>query len=129
MLTTDALLEELGVGDVPRILVEQGRPARVDGAVALGRRGNACACARGRPRPWARASGARRPHDAPPARPLVEAIATALRERWENAAKPPPVRDDLPVREMLPWETQPPESADTLDALLLAAGRRRKHAP
>ena len=62
-------------------------------------------------------------------RPLVEAIATALRERWENAAKPPPVRDDLPVREMLPWETQPPESADTLDALLLAAGRRRKHAP
>ncbi|MBK6696317.1 MAG: GTPase HflX [Myxococcales bacterium] len=125
MLTTDALLEELGVGDVPRILVFN----KVDRLESTERLLLAGAATRARAPVKAEAVVQVSARDRTTTRPLVEAIATALRERWENAAKPPPARDDLPVREMLPWETQAPESADTLDALLLAAGRRRKHAP
>lgn len=146
--TTVGLLDELGLGDIPRILV-YNKVDRLTPAETLLLR---------RPRSvGGEADGATRTLlvsalERETTRGLVDAIAALLAERWERAAKPPPERDDdsqafSPARE--PWEIEADEalapasvpsprspsatemrensrSLDTLEALLDAAGRRSR---
>jgi GTPase len=111
--TTEALLAELGLDEIPRVLVfnKTDLLAPIERAL-LGRR-----------EPDAVVVSAM---DRATTRPLVDRIANELAERWDESAKvpAPPLEEDVAEAEAAPDEREPPVDASTLDELLRAAGRR-----
>ncbi len=110
--TTREVLEELELEDVPRVLVYNKVDLLEPLEVALLRKNHPDAVL---------VTATRRETLVP----LIERVASELAARWENAAKIPP---SVPSLE----EAPPEEPADvneeltTLDAMLAAAGKRRK---
>jgi GTP-binding protein HflX len=125
--TTEALLAELGLGEIPRVLVfnKSELLAPIERALLARRTPDAVLLSA---------------MDRPSTRPLIERIASQLAERWDESARVPPVpltEADLELAALESGEEsggsdavdgeagEPPVvDASTLDELLRAAGRR-----
>jgi len=111
--TTEALMEELGLTQIPRIVVynksDRLEPRR--GALLV----------RGQPDTVLVSALSRET-----TRGLIDAIAAKLAKRWEESASVPEATlDPAPSSDEASPETDPGE-ATTLDAMLRAAGKRQK---
>lgn len=115
--TTNELLEELGLQDIPRIVV-WNKVDQLDKTECL---------LLHKPMPGAFDVVQVSALDRASTRPVIEAIARLLQERWDQSAKPPPVAEDVAPPAEVEVEAAP-RSVDTLDDLLRAAGRRPKRA-
>ncbi len=108
--TTEALLAELGLDEIPRVVVfnKADLLAPIERALLQRRTPDAVVVSA---------------MDRSSTRPLVDRIAKELAERWEESAKvpAPPVEEEA-AAEAAPEE--PTVDASTLDELLRAAGRR-----
>jgi GTP-binding protein HflX len=113
MRTTEKVLAELELGDIPRILV-------FNKADLVGR-AEANALARGRSDAVVLSATQRET-----TRVLIERIAAALAERWDQSAKGPALAPEPALEHAEPEHVAPVEEATTLEALLRNAGRRVK---
>jgi GTP-binding protein HflX len=117
--TTEKILEELDLDRIPRVVVYN----KSDLLGTAERR----TLVRGRPDTVLLSARAR-----DTTRGLIDLIATKLAERWEDAANVPPAPD-----EASPLVAEPPgespshldDETTTLEAMLEAAGKRRKKPP
>ncbi len=109
--TTEELLAELELSDIPRILVFNKSDLVTPGearALVRGYRGAALVSATHRET----------------TRELLAQIASALAERWDHSAKPPVTRDA--EADVLPDDVAPPDAGEvtTLEEMLRRAGKR-----
>jgi GTP-binding protein HflX len=124
--TTEALLAELGLGEIPRVLVfnKSELLAPIERALLARRTPDAVLLSA---------------MDRPSTRPLIDRIAKELAERWDESARVPPApltEADLELAALESGEGsdsgesgkgsdgEPVVEASTLDELLRAAGRR-----
>lgn len=119
MRTTVGLLEELGLSEIPRILVFNKVDRLSSPEKLLLRRSPDGS-------PVVQVSAL----DRESTRGLVDLVATTLKERWDLAAKPPPDREPTCADSLDALEVTgtADDSIDTLEALLHAAGRRGRRA-
>jgi GTPase len=113
--TTEKLLEELDLARIPRIVVYNKSDLLEPGEKRLFLRGHTdtvLLSARSRET----------------TRTLIELIARKLAERWAESASVPESPDERMPEEDAPSEEAAPVEATTLDAMLEAAGKRRKRA-
>jgi len=110
--TTEGILEELGLAEIPRVLVYNKSDTVEEFSLKLLQRAHPDAIA---------LSATHRES----LRPLVSRIASELKERWNLAAKGEPLSpEEAPVE--MPEEAPVEDESSTLEAMLRAAGKRVK---